>query len=87
MTKKRFRRWARRKIRNGRVKIYGQWYEAHDIHREYKGELDGLVGLFGRYEYNDNHVNLWGFEEFSWEEQPNHIGSYIYWMFWKKIDA
>jgi hypothetical protein len=87
MTKKRFRIWVKRKIRNGRVKIYGQWYEAYDYHREYKGELDGLIGLFGRYEYNDSHVNLWGFEEFDWENQPHHIDKYIYWIFWRKVDA
>ena len=75
-----------RKIKNGRVKIYGRYYYPHDYHREYKGELEGLNAYFGLYRYSDHKaVCLMYFPGFfeSGENEPNHIDGYVYWIVWK----
>ena len=40
---------AVRKIKNGRVKIAGKYYEPQRTYQQYDGRLDGLWYLFGRY--------------------------------------
>lgn len=92
------RKWALRKVRNGRVKIGGVWYVPKDHHREYKGECDGGWYLFCRYfvgETTELYVSLWGSKEYAdattAEEMDaarhtnrNEIDGVIYWQFWQR---
>lgn len=62
---KRYPRFVIRKIRNGRVKIFGRWYYASDQYEKYDGRLDGLRYAFGLYERDgvlQDFVYLWGGE-------------------------
>lgn len=63
-------RFVLRKIRNGRVKIGGDWFYPDSQFRQYDGRLDGMVYAFGLYPRhtnalvpNEKIVSLWGREE------------------------
>lgn len=58
--------WRMRKVRNGRVKIDGQWWKPTDREREYNGEMDGGTYLFARYRVGEQwqpYICLWGSKE------------------------
>jgi len=60
--------WRLRKVRNGRVKIDGEWFYLRDNHREYAGEMDGGWYMFGRYYIGEKaqpYISLWGSKETS----------------------
>jgi len=62
------KRWATRKIRNGRVKIGGIWYYPSKWYKQdkgYDGRLDGQWWVFGRYPDMLEHVALWGSLDYS----------------------
>jgi hypothetical protein len=88
------KRFVLRKIRNGRVKVGGLWYRPDEIHQKYDGRCDGMVYLFGRYEYHEGQLGshilaMWGTEKAARHEDETHPygpelmedGS-IPWYFW-----
>jgi hypothetical protein len=63
-------RYATRKVRKGRVKIFGKWYYPEDSLREYDGRFDGVKCTFNLY-YNadrqlENFVGLWDTKDCHW---------------------
>jgi len=80
-----------RKIRNGKVKIYGSWYEPKDLYMKYDGRLDRRWYWFGTYWNEDRFVSLWGSddykngkEEFAKGEEV--VDGYFVWMFWNRVE-
>lgn len=53
------RTFVRRTVKEGRVKIAGQWFAPSTQWKKYDGRFDGGVYWFGRYE-NCPFVYLWG---------------------------
>ena len=57
------RHWAMRTVRQGRVKICGEYYYPDTRYLAYDGRLDGQRFLFGRYPVGETYlpyVCLWG---------------------------
>lgn len=57
------RRWFRRKVRNGRVRIAGKTYVPDTRHVLYDGRLDGEKLVFARYVTGskiESVISLWG---------------------------
>ncbi len=80
---------AVRTVRDGRVKIKGQWFVPRD---RYDGELDGQRFAFGLYWSGDRmqpFVSLWGPEQNyrerdneKWERSPCEKEDGMYWTWW-----
>lgn len=97
MAKRHRNKWVTRTVRDGRVLIYGKQYQPDEMHREYRGELDGLRMHFGLYpnwgrggegEEFLAFVYLWGTEAQHLHpddetcEEPHLIDGGYPWMFW-----
>ena len=85
-----------RKIRNGRVKINGNWYVPSFNHIPYDSRLDGEKWVFAVYEKEDKFVSLWGSEaEYKakteeervklWSKRKDIIDGYFPWQWWVKV--
>jgi len=91
------RRFVIRTIRNGRVKVFNNWFVPRE---KYHGELDGQRWAFGLY-YTGNMMMdclaLWGTEDLYWtindddkftelyHSQPNVADDgVIHWSWWAK---
>ena len=78
-------KWVIRTIRNGRVKIAGNWYYPSEKFREYKGTLDGSRYVFVRYP-GENYVYMWGsekaYKDKSVKAGPELIDGVYNWMWW-----
>ena len=85
---KKHSKWAMRRIKNGRVKIYGRWYVPNEYQRKYTGELDGLMALFAIYPNDTKTVYFWGSEEKTkdiYHSDPNEFDGRIYWLWWNEV--
>lgn len=79
-----------RKIRNGRVKIYGSWYEPTDQFMKYDGRLDGRWYWFGTYVNEDRFISLWGSDDYKnskekFGEGAECVNGELVWMFWNRV--
>ena len=79
-----------RKIRNGKVKVYGNWYVPDDTYLKYDGRLDGLWYWFGVFIHNDGMVSLWGSDDYKrgkvgFGKGLECVDGYFVWSFWNKI--
>ena len=86
-----------RKIRNGRVKIRGDWYAPSEIHMKYDGRLDGRWYCFGLYrDYHSEediyapYVCLWGSREYKdglekFGETADCVEGAFVWAWWNKV--
>lgn len=64
---RKYPRFVTRKIKDGRVKIYGRWFKPEEKWQKYDGRLDGMKYAFGLYldaKGNiEDFVYMWGTEE------------------------
>ena len=83
-----------RTIKNGRVKINGEFFVPEAIHQPYAGQLDGLRYVFGLYygeRWNNHFVNLvvsevaCGDPEVPRGPEMQNDGS-LPWLFWENIN-
>lgn len=77
-----------RKIKNGKVQIYGKIYEPDTRWLEYDGRLDGLWYWFCLYlksaetEQLENFVELHRIEKGQRDDDPDVVDGYLPWAFW-----
>ena len=76
------RRFVKRWIRNGRVKINHRWYVPRD---PWHGSSlqNGAWAWFGRYIGDERVVSLHSFPDYPQDDQPNIINGEIWWLFWE----
>lgn len=76
---RKYPRFAIRKIRNGRAKIFGRWFYPDPKWIPYDGRLDGMRYAFGLYltpeGEPENFVNLWGCEAQYLAKTPEEYGT------------
>lgn len=51
-----------RTVKNGRVKINGNYYAPQEVHQEYDGRFEGKRYAFNVYKSTDEFVEMWGTE-------------------------
>jgi len=77
--------WVTRTIRNGRVKINGEYYRPSEK-SGYDGRLDGMVFLFGLYRRETSFVCLHSrVPEEEWPGSACVDGTFP-WLWWNKED-
>lgn len=77
-----YRNWANRKIKNGKVKIFGNYFKPNEQYNKYNNELENTKQTFYIYWLGLEITGLYMIEEFN-EKSGNLL--YQDWQFWENV--